>query len=49
MPPVMKARESCDKLIQKDPELNMFNSTNSNFNFIDISTDIPARVSLTLN
>ena len=46
MPPVMKAREPCEKVIQEDPELNLFNTKNSKFMFIDITKNIPGRVSL---
>ena len=45
MPPVLKPREPCDTLIQTDPELNMFNATNSKYIFIDSSQKIHERVS----
>lgn len=45
MPPVLEPRKPCDHVIVKDEKLNLFNTTNTKYTFIDISMNVPNSVS----
>ena len=45
-PPVMKARQPCERTLVEDERLNPLNLTKSNYVFTDISMNVPHKVSL---